>query len=313
VRRAAQNADLLVVHNASKSMPAWLAAAIPAARRLLVLPGSDAAGLVLPVQVTLATADDWFVSAEVPASPLAPLLAGLRADDVPPLEALHLASAPPGAWSPVTVTRGRRGRPSPLVLAAEEGGKRWAVALGSGYWRWAFLGGSAADVYNRIWSSLGGWLTRDAKGAEVAILRPVERVVLRGEAVRFVSRAGGLDSVRLRITPANGAVAMSVTARADRDTATLGVLPPGTYRYDATGHSGEAIERAAGELTVESYSPEFARARAALADGGAAAEALRAGVRASETRPLHTSWVPYALLLLLLAAEWILRRRWGLR
>ena len=29
--------------------------------------------------------------------------------------------------------------------------------------------------------------------------------------------------------------------------------------------------------------------------------------------PLHTAWWPWALIVLALAAEWILRRRWGLR
>ncbi|MEO5511359.1 MAG: vWA domain-containing protein [Longimicrobiales bacterium] len=313
VRRAAQNADLLVIHNASRVMPAWLSTALPAARRLLVLPAIDASGVPLPLQLATATTDDWFVSSDAPPSPVAPLLTGLLADDVPPLEALQIAAGPPGAWSPLTVTRGRRGRPAPLVLAGETDGKRWAVALGMGYWRWAFAGGAARDVYNRLWSSLAGWLTRDATGADVAALRPVERAVLRGEPVRFVSRAGAMDSVTVRYTHAAGGTPNVVTVRADRDTAVTGVLPPGTYRYDATGYAAAMTVRAAGELTVETYSPEFARARASLADGGAAVRTLRARVRASETKPLHTSWLPYALLLLLLAAEWILRRRWGLR
>ncbi len=308
VRSAAANADLLVVHNASSDVPDWIDGALGSARRMLVIPAADALGLGVPVELGTATTDDWFVSADVPASPVALLLDGIVVDDVPPLDAVHQSAGPPGAWSPLTVTRGRRGRPSPLALAGELDGRKWAVALGSGYWRWAFMGGAAGDVYSRLWSSLGGWLTRDTRGADVSALRPVQRAVPRGEPVHFVSRLGALDSLRIRVA----ADARDRVIVAENDTASLTGLAPGTYRYDATGYAGSAAVTATGEVTVETYSPEFARMPAALAKSDAAT-ALRDVVRASETKPLHTSWIPYVVLLLLLAAEWILRRRWGLR
>jgi hypothetical protein len=51
-------------------------------------------------------------------------------------------------------------------------------------------------------------------------------------------------------------------------------------------------------------------------DGAALVEALRAGAPAAQvavTRDLwHNAW-SFAAIVLLLGAEWILRRRWGLR
>jgi hypothetical protein len=148
----------------------------------------------------------------------------------------------------------------------------------------------------------------------------VRYAVFRGEPVDWVSRRGRLDSMRLRMTGADG-VARDTTLCAQRDTANLTGVSPGTYRYDATGFAGDARYAAAGTFTIETYSPEFARAAAELVPGGSAARSLgddaaQNGVRARDARdarPLHTSPLPYVFLLVLLAAEWLLRRRWGLR
>jgi hypothetical protein len=97
------------------------------------------------------------------------------------------------------------------------------------------------------------------------------------------------------------------------DTAAGPVLPPGHYRYRAQAFSGEdAGEIAEGPLTVESYAPDFNRPVVGVADwqGIAAASVVPSRVPGD---PLHTTPWPYLLLIMLLAAEWILRRRWGLR
>jgi hypothetical protein len=282
--------------------------AVKNARRLIVFPSDVAGAIPLPVRVGNAAADDWFVSAEVPASPVSPLLTGLQVDDIPPIESLSPVDVPPGAWTPLLATRGRRGVPGPLAVAGENDGRRWAVALGTGYWHWAFQGGAAADVYNRLWSSVGGWLMRDARSADIAAVRPVERAVLRGGAVKWVTRAGPMDSVRVQI---NGTKAMTLAA--EHDTAAMPVMSPGTYRFNATAFVRGAAVTSTGEFTVESYSPEFARTAAPIDANGDAknVSALRADM--TNTKPLHASWIPYTLLVLLLAAEWVLRRRWGLR
>ncbi|HEX6694974.1 MAG TPA: hypothetical protein VF035_09785 [Longimicrobiales bacterium] len=310
VRGAVQAADVLVVHNLSAAAPSWLTDALLTARRVLVLPATDVTGIELPAAIGRGQPGDWFVSAEVPASPVAPLITGMRVDDAPPLAALHTVTAAPGTWTPMVATLGRRGTASPLAIVGETEGRRWAVGLAEGYWRWAFRGGAPADIYNRLWSSVGGWLVQGGRSADIAAVRPVERVTARGEGVRWVARGGRLDSVRVRMRTSDGAATESVV-RADRDTAVMPATAPGTYRYEVTGYAGDATITADGELTVETYSPEFARTAASLPD--AEAKALRELRAGRDTKPLHASPFPYALLLLLLSAEWILRRRWGLR
>jgi hypothetical protein len=307
---AIQSADVLVVHNHAASAPAWIADAVLNARRVLVLPATDVAGVELPAAIGRGQPGDWFVAPEVPSSPVAPLITGLRVEEAPPLAALHTVTPAPGTWVPMVATLGRRGTASPLAIAGETEGRRWAVGLAEGYWRWALRGGASADVYNRLWSALGGWLVQGGRSADIAAVRPVTRVTGRGEPLRWVARGGRLDSVRIRMTAPDGTATEGI-ARADRDTAAMAAPPPGTYRYGVTGYAGGEAVTADGELTVETYSPEFARAAASLPDADAKAlRELRAG---RDTKPLHASPFPYALLLLLLSAEWILRRRWGLR
>jgi hypothetical protein len=88
---------------------------------------------------------------------------------------------------------------------------------------------------------------------------------------------------------------------------------PGHYRYEATAFAGGTASAAGqGELTVESYTPEFARAAVDLGalTGGARPIGARA---AGGGRPLHSSPLPYVIIVTLIAVEWVLRRRWGLR
>jgi hypothetical protein len=66
-------------------------------------------------------------------------------------------------------------------------------------------------------------------------------------------------------------------------------------------------------LTIERYSPELARGRIDPERLASSAETVRGRDRARRGTPLHATAYPYVLLVLLLAAEWILRRRWGLR
>jgi len=36
------------------------------------------------------------------------------------------------------------------MAAGEAGGRRWAIALSSGYWQWAFRGGAERTLYSRL-------------------------------------------------------------------------------------------------------------------------------------------------------------------
>ncbi|MEX2285198.1 MAG: VWA domain-containing protein, partial [Gemmatimonadota bacterium] len=110
---AARTADVLVIHGAGASLPQWARDALTTRPRVLILPRET--GFELPnIDLGQVTPGDWYVSADIPSSPVASLLAGLPIENLPPLAGLHLPrSLPDGAWTPLQATRGRRGAPAP--------------------------------------------------------------------------------------------------------------------------------------------------------------------------------------------------------
>jgi hypothetical protein len=313
VRRVLGNADLVVLHGVDADAPAWAEQAIASTRRLLVLPAGETAHLPLPVQLGRAVPGDWYPSADVPPSPVASQLAGVDATSAPPLSGLHFTQAPAGAWVPLSASRGRRGPPTPLAVAGETAGRRWGVALGEGYWRWAFRGGESRQLYARLWGALAGWIVQEQGALAAAAVRPVQRVVPRGAPVRWVAPGLAPDSVLVRLEQAGGTSTEAVLP-ASADTATGAVLEPGHYRYEVRAlAANDNAATAEGEITVESYSPEYTRPPVTLAMMEAAAVPVGPDTRARPGRPLHASAWPYVVIVLLIAAEWVLRRRWGLR
>ncbi|HEX6937781.1 MAG TPA: VWA domain-containing protein [Longimicrobiales bacterium] len=315
VRRAVADADLVVLHGLGQDAPAWAQQAARNARRLLIFPAGDASVPALPVTLPPATAGEWYATDDVPASPVAPLLASMSTAGLPPLTGLRPIVGLDGVWAPLEASRGGHGQGAPVVVAGEADGRRWAVATADGYWRWAFRGGEARQAYRRLWSALGGWLVEEEFAAADAAVRPVRRTAPRGEAIAWIAPGLEADSIAVRITDAAGTVATDTTVTSLRgDSAYTAALAPGHYRYEARAFSGgKEVGAAEGPLSVESYSPEFLRAAAAV-------EAFDAASGEPETRsvtragvPLHSlPWV-YVALVLLLSTEWVLRRRWGLR
>jgi hypothetical protein len=143
-------------------------------------------------------------------------------------------------------------------------------------------------------------------------VRPARRAVPRGEAPAWAAPGLDIDSLALTLTDGAGRARDTVLA-VRGDTAGSAVLSPGRYTYRVSAFARDSVRATGeGEITVESWSADFVRPAVALAEIEATALPLaRAGAR--PTRPLHASPWPYALILALLAAEWILRRRWGLR
>lgn len=312
VRRAVEQADLLVLHGLDAASPAWAREAAGRARRLLVFPG-DGQPAGLPVDVSAPAPGEWYVSSELPSSPLAGMLGTFRAEDLPPLAGLRTASGS-GTWAPLVASRSRRGPTSPIVAAGERAGRRWAVVLADGYWQWAFRGGEARQVYRRLWAALSGWLAHEERTVAATAVRPVGRTVPRGEPVRWVAPGLAADSIAFRITAEDGTVALDTVMPMLRgDTAATPALAPGHYAFEARAFSGgQEVAAAEGPFTVESYSPEFTRQAVELA-GLQAARPGGVAPRRPGGEPLHTSPWPYLVLAMIVCTEWALRRRWGLR
>jgi hypothetical protein len=185
------------------------------------------------------------------------------------------------------------------------------VALGEGYWRWAFWADASRQVYERLWGSLADWVV----GGDVArgpdAVGPAQPVVARGTALRWVAAGLSPDSLRVQVSRGDSTVVQATIPAAGADTVSTPSLPPGHYRYDVAAFvAGESVQ-GEGELTVESYSDDYTRPPVDPALLEAAPTALE-GPGAART-PLHATTWPWALLIVLLAAEWVLRRRWGLR
>jgi hypothetical protein len=125
----------------------------------------------------------------------------------------------------------------------------------------------------------------------------------------------GPDTVRLEIRGAEGASVLdTILVRAAG--ATTPPLPPGAYAYRAVGGgevAGEGrfdVEARSGEMLPRPAVPQLpASAALGAADGARAGERTEGAAGA----PLRRSPWPYLLVLLLLSAEWVGRRRAGLR
>lgn len=314
VQRAVERGQLVVLHGLGVSSPAWAHEAAATARHVMIFPAPDLTGAELPVNVGSALQGDFFPSTAVPASPIAALLQDVELSGITPLPEIRPVEMPADAWSPLMVTRGRQGATYPLIAAGETGGRRWVVALASGYWQWAFRGGTERTLYSRLWSALGGWLAGERDIAALPGVRPARMTIPRAAAVPWVMPGIAADSVHVTLTDGTAtAVLDTVILPARRDTAYTAAPRSGHFSYRARAFHGDSVTEGAGVMTVEQYSPELARRRADIGTIESDATMIRGDTADRRGTPLHATAYPYILLVVLLAAEWILRRRWGLR
>lgn len=282
VRDAAARADLLVLRGGASGI------ARRSGQSLLEWPasGDDGAG-------------DWYLSAG-PAGPVPGSLAGFSLDSFPPAAAVGaLPAGETPDWVGLTAQLGRRGTPRPVVAGFDGPGGRRVLLTADGLWRWAFRGGSSEQAYRAMAASVVDWLLAARPAAEGAA-RPVHPVVPRGRPVSFARVAG--DTVRAlpaRLQRDDGAV-MVDTLRFGPDGLGALWLAPGSYRY-------RLEDGGTGRVIVEAWSPEWFPGPITLQRQ----EALAA--RDDGTRGLRERWWLYALGVLALCGEWVVRRRRGLK
>ncbi len=177
--------------------------------------------------------------------------------------------------------------------------RRVAIIAASGLWRWRFRGGVASDAFTALWGSIFDWLAAERADRRAAV--PDERLIRAGDPIRW--RRGSptdslvtvalhergttrVDSLTLHFT--DGAIVVETPA-----------LSPGIY--EATTRGGSAL------LAVNpsrEWLPRAPRLATGFVSGAVAAGA------APRLRGL--GWA-YVLAALMLCAEWILRRRTGMR
>ncbi len=245
------------------------------------------------------TVDDgeWF-AAGAPSSPLAPALAALPFDSLPPIA---VAPALPRAdWQGLVAHRGGAPDDRRVVLAGWDAPRRIAVLGASGLWRWRFRGGTRADAYGVLFGSLYDWLAAGRSDRRAVV--PDATPLRAGMPVRWRRGAGGDSVVRVTVTrrSATGRV-YSLTLRFTEGATVVATsaLPAGVYDVQMPGGSAVVVVNASRELIPR---------RPAVSSTKLGVLALLGG----QTSVRDAGWI-WLLVIGLLCTEWVLRRRAGLR
>lgn len=283
VREAAGRADLLVIRGEA---PAGLARRPRAAFEWPSAPSSGERG------------GDWYLAAGQ-GGPTPGALAGFALDSFPPATAVRSLGVDTPSWVGLTAQLGRRGTPRPVLAGYAGAGRRRAVLVADGLWRWAFRGGSSEQAYRALVASTVDWLLAVPDSARGAAA-PARAVVANGRPLHFDRAAGDTAPVlAIRLQPDQGA-GRADTLRFGPDGRASLWLPPGSYRYELAGGGR-------GRVVVEEWSPEWFPRPITLE----AKEAAPSRVEAA--RGLRDTWWLYGLGVVALCGEWWVRRRRGLR
>lgn len=264
-----------------------------------------------------------------------------RWSDLPALASVAPVGGPrPGAQVLVVASSGS-GAPQPLIAAQRYGQGRSLVFAGEASWRWRMMRPATDLSYETIWRQLARWITAGA-AAPVAIapLTPTvpgvtERIAMTVRDAAFAPIANA--EVSLAVTAPNGESRILTPAlsnpREGRYAVAARFDQPGVYRLDATAaRAGVRLGTASRQVLVGGTDLEMAQPRlneAVLqrlaaetkghylpADRAGELPALlresRVAAGTPEQRDLwHNGW-SFLVLVALLGAEWMLRRRAGL-
>ena len=265
-------------------------------------PRTVTAGPLALIAPAAASEGEWYPSS-APTSPLGPALSGVVWDSLPPVAVS--ATPPEGSWEGVEARRARGDERRALIVGSDQP-RRVVIVAASGFWRWRFRGGVSSDAFTALWGSIFDWLAAERADTRAAV--PDERVLRAGEPIRWRrgSPADSVVSVTLRRRETRG----EGSGRVDSMTVRFGsnanvVETPGLAAgiYDVTVRGGTA-------LLAVNPSREWLP-RAPRVNSGAAKSS---GALSADTAPrLRSMGWPYALAIVLLCTEWILRRRRGMR
>jgi len=284
-----------------------------------------------------------------PVMQLAPALDETRKrwNAAPALASIFPLGGPRPGATVLAVTGGAGGAARALVAVQRYGEGRSMVFTGEAAWRWRMLLPSSDRSYETFWRQAVRWLALPAPdpiaiglpaGASPGETLPL-RIAVRNAA--FVAQPDALVDVRVtapdgRIEQLRAAVPSSANAGEDdgRYVARFRPDQPGVYRVSAEARRGSTtLGSASAALLVGGADLEMTDPRLnlqvlqrialgsggrviAAGDGPALLEALSAGVPAARIAVTHDLWHngwAFAVIVVLLGAEWILRRRWGLR
>jgi len=239
-------------------------------------------------------------------------------------------------------TAAETGSARPLVVVQRYGAGRSMILAGRATWRWRMQLPADDRTYERFWGQAARWLTAGAvdritvttRGGDAAGDSLRVDVSVRDDEFRSVAGAAARVSVR---GPA-GEPRLEAPSAVARGAGDYGVSTPplssGVHRIDvAVSRDGEDLGSRRDWALVGAADPELEDPwlnadllrRAAEAGGGAhlegdrlddLADRLRAAARTAPRTVTREVWhhsVVFMSLVVLLAAEWSLRRLWGMR
>lgn len=302
---AASSAAVLVLHGLGSNADEW-------ARNLSVRPGRnvllvvDAEGAELAGVPTGDPRDgEWYVSQEIPASPIAGSLVGVDVQGLPPLTDVLLPTDPTQVrGSLLTQLRGAGPLEAALHLDDRAEG-RVAVTLSSGFWRWAARQGGR-EAYRRLWSGVAGWLLA-GQALTNGEIRPTQWTVERDQPVIWSVPDDGVEP-RIIISSADSIVVDTIVT--SNGLVSTGVLPPGQYSYRVEHDLEELVVEGRFDVAASTLEMVTAPEQPQIVSSESTSDS---GSEEGGSRPLRTQPWPYLLVITLLCAEWVGRRRSGLR
>jgi hypothetical protein len=276
VRAAARGAALAVLHGdtAAIGAPSSLGTR---ALFLLAPPPSDAPELLVRA---------------APTSPLQAALAGIVVESLPPLLAAQPAR---GGVVALSVSSGGPATAGTPIMTAVDGDVRRVILTAAGYSRWRARGGVSEVAFQALVGGATDWLL-GARGRAAAAAPPIG-VVRAGTPLLW--RRGTQPTSMVRLT-------RDGDTRERRDSLAFGASPstlmpalePGVWRGQVDG-----VRTVIAVSASREWLPQRSALRSTTINGAAAP--IRRGARS-------LGWL-YLATVLLLAAEWLLRRRAGLR
>lgn len=238
---------------------------------------------------------DWYATG-APASPVSAALSAAAWDSLAPLDVA--GDVPAGEWVALETRRGRRFERRNAIVG-REGPRRTVIVGASGFWRWRVRGGVASDAFGALWGGLFDWLSGGRTDARAAV--NADAVVHAGDAIRW-RRGAGEDSVVIVVLTRRDAAAradsMMLRFTEGDNIVESRPLAPGVYDVQTAGGNSVLAVNPSRELY-----PRRAIRSGAVGRGSSLADAPR-------LRSL--GWV-YAVVILILCGEWLLRRRLGMR
>ena len=305
MERLLRRAEMVVAMGVDGSTVDLLERTTARTRRLLLFPLDGAGAAAGGIATAGALSGEWYVD-EAPPSPIAGEVEQFIGAGLPPLTRV-LPVVGDSEGTALHLRLGGAGEAEGALVLRADGRRRTGVVLARGFWRWAFRDGEPREHYRRLWAAVGGWMMADEPLAAGPGVRPARPVLQRGVPAPWLGYGYEDEEIVLTIADEADAVVLdTIITIPPGGLFTTDALPAGAYTY--TAWAGDTIS---GAFHVESFTDEMLQRPTDPAELTVRTPASAASSGGS--RPLRTWPIPYLLILGALCAEWIGRRRAGLR